>query len=223
MVGQAVDDAGRIAQAAQHLDDQRQHLGFALAQALLLELFDFVFDGAQFRLGAAAVLHLAPARHVQCNAVEFQRHLHQRVTHEHQAVVAGQRAAQRGVVGVGGDQRVQQLQHVDEHVPDHHALAVAHALASGQGTQHHVARRLVLFGHDGLALDQGAIGLVQVGRLVIEGGAGGHVVGRGEQRHRHGLLFLAQPEQARKPQAEHHIEKRPAQGGDRVREYFVRL
>ncbi|KAG1308548.1 hypothetical protein G6F63_016468 [Rhizopus arrhizus] len=61
VVRQPVDDAGGIAQPAQHLDDQRQHLGFALAQALLLQLFALVFDGAQFGAGAAAVLHLAAA------------------------------------------------------------------------------------------------------------------------------------------------------------------
>jgi len=56
--------------------------------------------------------------------------------------------------------------------------------------------RAVLFGHDRLPLDQVAVGLVQVGGLIVEGGARGDVVGRGEQRHRHRLLFLAQPEQA---------------------------
>ncbi len=223
MVGEPVDDARRIAQAAQHLDDERQHLGLALAQALLLELFDLVLDGAQLGLGAAAVLHLASARHVQRDAVELQRHLHQRVAHEHQAVVAGQRAAQRRVVGVRGHQRVQEQQHVDEHVPDHHALAVAQALAAGQGAQHHVARGLVLVGHDGLALDQVAVGLVQVRRGVVEGGAGGDVVGGGEQRHRHGLLLFAQPEQARKAQAEHQVEQRAAQRGRGVRQHLVRL
>jgi len=124
---------------------------------------------------------------------------------------------------VGGHQRVEQLQHVDEHVPDHHAAAVAQALAAGQGAQHHVARGLVLLGHDRLALDQVAVGLVQVGGLVVERGARGDIIGGGEQRHRHRLLLLAQPEQAREPQAEGHVEQRPAQGRGGVRQHLVGL
>jgi hypothetical protein len=133
----------------------------------------------------------------------------------------GQRAAQRRVVGMRGHQRIQQLQHIDEHVPDHHALAVAQAFAAGQGAQHHVARRLVLFRHDGLALDQLAVGVVQIGGFIVEGGARRHVVGGGEERHRHGLLLLAQPEQAREPQAECDVEQRPAQRGRGVRQHLM--
>ncbi|CFD93449.1 Uncharacterised protein [Bordetella pertussis] len=160
VLGQLVDDARGVAQPAQHLHGQRQHLGFALAQPLLLELLDLVLDGAQLGLGAAAVLRLVAARDVQRDAVELQRHLYQGVAHEDQRVVAGQGAAQRGVIGMGGDQRIEQLQHVDEHVPQHDPVVFAKAAAARQGAQHHVARGLVLLRHGRLALDQGAVGVV---------------------------------------------------------------
>ncbi|CFW01207.1 Uncharacterised protein [Bordetella pertussis] len=61
---------------------------------------------------------------------------------------------------MGGDQRIEQLQHVDEHVPQHDPVVFAKAAAARQGAQHHVARGLVLLRHGRLALDQGAVGVV---------------------------------------------------------------